>query len=156
VKWSDRDEFDCNIPAVKMVRPVRDQVSPEEWQARVNLAACYRLVAMHGYTEMLANHISVRVPGNQQQFLIDPFGMLYDEIDASSLIKIDVDGNTIFNATDYGVNVAGCVTHSAIHMARHDVDCVAHTHTLAGMSVSAMECGLVPPGGDAFCFGRIS
>jgi ribulose-5-phosphate 4-epimerase/fuculose-1-phosphate aldolase len=131
-------------PSIKIVKSVREQVSPEEWQARVDLAACYRLVAMYGYTEMLANHISVRVPGTHDQFLINPYGMLYEEITASSLIKIDVDGNVIFNATDYGVNAAGFVIHSAIHMARHDVDCVAHTHTPAGMAVSAMECGLLP------------
>lgn len=131
-------------PAIKVVKSVREQVSPAEWESRVNLAACYRLVAMYGYTEMLANHISARVPGTEDQFLINPYGMLYEEIDASSLIKIDVDGNEIFNATDYGVNAAGFVIHSAIHMARHDVDCVAHTHTPAGMAVSAMECGLLP------------
>jgi ribulose-5-phosphate 4-epimerase/fuculose-1-phosphate aldolase len=131
-------------PAIKVVKSVREQVSPEEWESRVNLAACYRLVAMYGYTEMLANHISARVPGTQDQFLINPYGMLYEEIDASNLIKIDCDGNEIFNASDYGVNAAGFVIHSAIHMARHDVDCVAHTHTPAGMAVSAMECGLLP------------
>jgi ribulose-5-phosphate 4-epimerase/fuculose-1-phosphate aldolase len=84
------------------------------------------------------------VPGTHDQFLINPFGMLYEEIDASSLVKIDCDGNVLFNATDYGINAAGFVIHSAVHMARHDVDCVAHTHTPAGMAVSAMECGLLP------------
>ena len=133
-----------NAPAIKIVKSVREQVSPEEWDARVNLAAAYRLVAMYGYTEMIANHISCRVPGHHDQFLINPYGMLYEEIDASCLIKVDVEGNTLFNATDYNVNVAGFVIHSAIHMARHDVDCVAHTHTPAGMAVSAMECGLLP------------
>src|SRR5712671_6884420 len=82
------------------------------------------------------------VPGSHNHFLINPYGMLYEEIDASCLIKVDVDGNIIFNASDYGVNAAGFVIHSAIHMARHDVDCVAHTHTPAGMAVSSMECGL--------------
>jgi ribulose-5-phosphate 4-epimerase/fuculose-1-phosphate aldolase len=131
-------------PAIKIVKSVREQVSPEEWNARVNLAAAYRLVALYGYTEMIANHISCRVPGHHDQFLINPYGMLYEEIDASCLIKVDVEGNTLFNQTDYNVNVAGFVIHSAIHMARHDVDCVAHTHTPAGMAVSAMECGLLP------------
>ena len=131
-------------PAIKVVKSVREQVSPEEWQTRVDLAACYRLVAMYGYTEMIANHISCRVPGSHDHFLINPYGMLYEEIDASCLIKIDVDGNTLFNASDYGVNAAGFVIHSAIHMARKDMDCVAHTHTPAGMAVSAMECGLLP------------
>ena len=131
-------------PAIKVIKSVRDQVSPEEWQARVDLAACYRLTAMYGMTEMIANHISCRVPGSHDHFLINPYGMLYEEIDASCLIKVDLDGNTLFNASDYGVNAAGFVIHSAIHMARHDVDCVAHTHTPAGMAVSAMECGLLP------------
>src|SRR6202453_3620534 len=133
-----------NSPAIKIVKSVREQVSAEEWQTRVDLAACYRLTAMYGMTEMIANHISCRVPGSHDHFLINPYGMLYEEIDASSLIKVDLDGNTLFNATGYGVNAAGFVIHSAIHMARHDVDCVAHTHTPAGMAVSAMECGLLP------------
>ena len=133
-----------NSPAIKVVKSVREQVSAEEWQARVDLAACYRLTAMYGMTEMVANHISCRVPGTTDQFLINPYGMLYEEIDASSLIKVDVEGNTLFNASDYDVNVAGFVIHSAIHMAKHDMDCVAHTHTPAGMAVSAMECGLLP------------
>ena len=133
-----------SAPAIKIVRSVREQVSPEEWNARVNLAAAYRLVALYGYTEMIANHISCRVPGHHDQFLINPYGMLYEEIDASCLIKVDVDGNTLFNQSDYNVNIAGFIIHSAIHMARHDVDCVAHTHTPAGMAVSAMECGLLP------------
>ena len=133
-----------NSPAIKMVKSVRDQVSAEEWQTRVDLAAAYRLTALYGYTEMIANHISCRVPGTTDHFLINPYGMLYEEIDASCLIKVDLDGNVLFNASDYGVNAAGFVIHSAIHMARHDVDCVAHTHTPAGMAVSAMECGLLP------------
>ncbi|MCS4110432.1 hypothetical protein M2199_007062 [Bradyrhizobium elkanii] len=131
-------------PAIKVVKSVREQVSAEEWQARVDLAACYRLTAIYGMTEMIANHISCRVPGTTDQFLINAYGMLYEEIDASSLIKVDVEGNTLLNATDYDVNVAGFVIHSAIHMAKHDMDCVAHTHTPAGMAVSAMDCGLLP------------
>ena len=103
-----------NSPAIKVVKSVREQVSPEEWQTRVDLAACYRLTAMYGMTEMIANHISCRVPGSHDHFLINPYGMLYEEIDASCLIKVDLDGNTIFNASDYGVNAAGFVIHSAI------------------------------------------
>ena len=133
-----------STPAIKVVKSVREQVSAEEWQTRVNLAACYRLVALYGYTEMIANHISCRVPGTHDHFLINPYGMLYEEIDASCLIKVDCDGDTLLNPSDYHVNAAGFVIHSAIHMARHDVDCVAHTHTPAGMAVSAMECGLLP------------
>jgi len=133
-----------NSPAIKVVKSVRDQVSAEEWQTRVNLAAAYRLVALYGYTEMIANHISCRVPGSHDQFLINPYGMLYEEIDASCLIKVDVEGKVLFNASDYAVNAAGFVIHSAIHMAKPEMDCVAHTHTPAGMAVSAMECGLLP------------
>jgi len=133
-----------STPAIKVVKSVREQVSAEEWQTRVNLAACYRLVALYGYTEMIANHISCRVPGTTDHFLINPYGMLYEEIDASCLIKVDCNGNTLLNASDYHVNAAGFVIHSAIHMAKHDMDCVAHTHTPAGMAVSAMECGLLP------------
>ena len=101
-------------PAIKVVKSVREQVSAEEWQTRVNLAACYRLVALYGYTEMIANHISCRVPGTTDHFLINPYGMLYEEIDASCLIKVDCNGNTLFNASDYHVNAAGFVIHSAI------------------------------------------
>src|ERR1700758_2688356 len=133
-----------NAPAIKVVKSVREQVTPEEWNARVNLAAAYRLTALYGYTEMIANHISCRVPGHHDQFLINPYGLLYEEMDASCMIKVDVDGKVLFNATDYNVNAAGFVIHSAIHMAKHDIDCVAHTHTPAGMAVSAMECGLLP------------
>ena len=125
-------------------RSLRERVSAEEWSTRVDLAACYRLVALYGMTDLVYNHITARVPGAEQHVLINPYGMLYEEIDASCLIKVDLDGNVLFNASDYGVNAAGFVIHSAIHMARHDVDCVAHTHTPAGMAVSAMECGLLP------------
>src|SRR2546430_8682575 len=93
---------------------------------------------------MTPNNISCRLPETPNHSLINPYGMLYEKIDASCLIKVDLDGNVLFNASDYGVNAAGFVIHSAIHMARHDVDCVAHTHTPAGMAVSAMECGLLP------------
>jgi ribulose-5-phosphate 4-epimerase/fuculose-1-phosphate aldolase len=133
-----------NAPAIRITKPVREQVSKEEWQARVDLAACYRLMAEFGMVEMVANHISVRVPGTHNEFLINPYGMLYEEMTASSMLRIDIDGNVLFNATDYGVNQAGFVIHSAIHKARHDVDCIIHTHTLAGMAVSAMKCGIMP------------
>lgn len=133
-----------NAPALHLGKSVRDQVSPEEWQARVDLAACYRLIAHDGLTEMIANHISMRVPGTHNEFLINPYGMLYEEMTASSMIKIDVEGRILFNATDYGINKAGYVIHSAIHKARPDVECIIHTHSLAGMSVSAMKVGLLP------------
>src|SRR6201995_3659482 len=110
-------------PAIKVVKSVRDQVSAEEWQTRVDLAACYRLVAMYGYTEMIAKHISCRVPDSHDHFLINPYRSLYQENDSASRNKIYVDGNTLFNAADYGVNAAVFVIHSAIHMARKDMAC---------------------------------
>ncbi|HEY0419372.1 MAG TPA: class II aldolase/adducin family protein [Acetobacteraceae bacterium] len=128
-----------------MTAPVKDRVSAAEWEARVNLAACYRLVALHGMTDMIANHISVSVLGEPGNFLINAYGMLYEEITASSLYKIDLDGNVILKPdTDYGINRAGFVIHSAIHRARHDVACVIHTHTPAGMAVSSLKRGLLP------------
>ncbi len=145
-----------NAPAIQIHKPVREQVSKDEWDVRVNLAACYRLMAEFGMVEMVANHISARVPGTSNEFLINPFGMLYEEITASCLIKIDLEGNVLFNATDYGVNQAGYVIHSAVHSARHDVDCVIHTHTLAGMSVSAHKQGLLPLAQSAMRFGDIA
>jgi ribulose-5-phosphate 4-epimerase/fuculose-1-phosphate aldolase len=120
-------------------------IDPAEWRTRVDLAACYRLVDLYGMTDLHLNHISARVPGSQEHFLINPFGMMYEEITASSLIKVDLDGKIIANPNaDYGINLAGYVIHSAIHGARHDVGCVLHTHTNAGMAVSVLKCGLLP------------
>jgi ribulose-5-phosphate 4-epimerase/fuculose-1-phosphate aldolase len=145
-----------NAPAVKLDRNVRDLVSPAEWETRVNLAACYRLMAVYDMTEMIANHISARLPGSHSEFLINPYGMLYEEVTASSLIRIDLDGNVLFNATGYGVNRAGYVIHSAVHAARPDVECVIHTHTIAGMAVSAMKCGLLPIAQTSMRFAEIA
>jgi ribulose-5-phosphate 4-epimerase/fuculose-1-phosphate aldolase len=132
-------KYDLDLPSL------RDKVSPEEWHARVDLAACYRLVALWDMTDMIANHISVRVPGEPEHFLINAYGLLYEEISASNLIKIDLDGNIVAKPDfDYGVNRAGFVVHSAIHRARHDAVCVIHTHTPAGMAISSMKCGLLP------------
>ena len=122
---------------------IRQRVGEEEWQARVELAAAYRLVAQHGWTNLVNNHISLRVPGTEDQFLINPYGLLYEQITASSLVKIDVEGN-ILDETTYKVNRAGFVIHSAIHMARRDLHCVLHTHTVPGQAVSALDCGLLP------------
>lgn len=133
-----------NAPMIKITKSVRDQVSQKEWETRVNLAACYRLMHEFGMVEMVANHISARVPGTENEFLINPYGVLYEEMTASSMIKISLEGEVLFNATEYGINQAGYVIHSAIHGARHDVDCIIHTHTLAGMTVSAMKCGIMP------------
>ena len=142
--------------ALKIKKSVRDQVSKEEWDTRVNLAACYRLMAEFGMVEMIANHISARVPGTDNEFLINPYGMLYEEMNASCMIRIDIDGKVLFNATDYDVNQAGYVIHSAIHAARHDVDCIIHTHTLAGMAVSAMKCGVLPIAQSSMRFSDIA
>jgi ribulose-5-phosphate 4-epimerase/fuculose-1-phosphate aldolase len=125
-------------------RSMREQVSAEEWQTRVDLAACYRLVALYGMTDLVYNHITARVPASHH-VLINPYGMLYEEITASSLIKIDLDGNTVLQPDhDYSVNAAGYVIHSAVHSARRDAACVIHTHTRAGTAVSALAEGLLP------------
>ena len=126
---------------------MKNSCSPAEWQARVDLAACYRLVDLYGMSDMMANHISVRVPG-EETFLINPYGMMYEEITASCLIKVDLAGNVLskpdFGALNYGVNKAGYVIHSAVHEARPEVGCVIHTHSWASMAVSALDCGLLP------------
>lgn len=142
--------------AERATRSVRDQVSEAEWQTRVDLAACYRLMHEFGMVEMAANHISARIPGTHEAFLINPYGMLYDEITASSLIKLDLEGNVLLNVTPYDVNRAGYVIHSAVHGARPDAGCVIHTHTLAGMTVSAQEDGLLPIAQSAMRFSEIA
>ncbi len=132
-------------------------IDPVEWETRVDLAACYRLVDMYGMTDLHLNHISARVPGKDEHFLINPFGMMYEEITASSLIKIDIDGNIIANANpQYGVNLPGYVIHGAIHAARHDIQCVLHTHTNAGMAISTLKCGLLPLTQTAMRWGKIA
>src|SRR5258708_22888975 len=126
-------------------RSIKNDVSPEEWQARVDLAACYRLIDTYGMTNLTNNHITLGVPGRQHHILITLYGMLYKEITASSLAKIDLDGNVIWKpATDYYVKKGGYVIHGCIHRARPDVRAVIHTHTRAGMAVAAMQCGLLP------------
>ena len=137
------------------VKPVKDKVTREEWQKRIDLAACYRLLDLYGMTEMSANHVSTRVPGEENAFLINPYGLLYEQMHASCFIKLDLEGNILFNPTDLGINKAGYVIHSAIHGARHDVDCVIHTHTVAGMAVSAMKCGLLPLAQTSMRFAKI-
>lgn len=117
--------------------------SPEEWQTRVDLAAAYRLVALFHWDDLVFTHISARVPGEHDAFLINPYGMLFDEITASSLVKVDNEGNKLSESA-YPVNPAGFVIHSAVHAARHDVQCVLHTHTLNGVAVSAQREGVLP------------
>ncbi|MGD9945414.1 MAG: class II aldolase/adducin family protein [Burkholderiaceae bacterium] len=124
---------------------VRAAVSAGEWALRVELAAAYRLIAHYGMDDLIYNHISARIPGTEEHFLINAYGPLYRQMTASSLIKIDLDGNIVETPPhDFGVNRAGFVIHAAIHRARPDVGCVIHTHTPAGMAVSALECGLLP------------
>jgi len=123
---------------------IRERVSAEEWALRVDLAACYRLMAYFGMTDMVYNHITARVPGGEDHILINAYGLHYEEITASNLYKIDLDGKVILQPdTDYGVNEAGYVIHSAVHGGREDAGCVIHTHTRASMAVSSMKCGLL-------------
>jgi ribulose-5-phosphate 4-epimerase/fuculose-1-phosphate aldolase len=118
-------------------------VSSEEWQARVDLAACYRLVALKGMDDIVYTHISLRVPGSDDHFLINPFGTMFEEITASSLVRIDLDGKVV-SPQGARVNEAGFTVHSAVHAARADVHCVIHTHTRAGMAISSLRQGLLP------------
>ena len=122
---------------------IQKLVSAEEWQLRMDLAACYRLVALHGWSDLVFTHISARVPGPEHHFLINPYGLMFDEITASSLIKVDQDCNKLITSP-YPVNPAGFVIHSAVHAARPDIQCVLHTHTRAGIAVSAQKNGVLP------------
>jgi len=122
---------------------VRSQVSDEEWALRVDLAACYRLVAHYGWDDLVFTHISARVPGPEHHFLINPYGMFFDEITASSLVKIDQDANKVMDSP-YDINPAGFTIHSAVHAARDDAKCVLHLHTANGVAVSAQREGLRP------------
>jgi len=126
-----------------MARSVRDKVSSEEWQARVDLAAMYRLTALYKWDDLVFTHISMRVPSTDHHFLINPFGFLFDEITASSLVKVDINGKAVME-TPYFINPAGFTIHSAVHAARPDALCVYHTHTLHGVAVSAQKKGLLP------------
>ncbi len=121
---------------------VRDQVSPEEWQARVDLAACYNIVAHYGWDDLIFTHISARVPGPEHHFLINPYGMMFDEVTASSLVKVDLQGQKVM-PSDYDINPAGFTIHSAVHEAREDARCVIHLHTREGVAVSAQKQGLL-------------
>lgn len=122
---------------------VRNLVPPEEWQTRVDLAACYRLIAMYGWDDLVFTHISARVPGPDEHFLINAYGLLFEEMSASSLVKVDLEGSIVME-TPYSINPAGFTIHSAVHAARPDVGCVLHTHTRAGVAVSAQAEGLLP------------
>lgn len=122
---------------------VREQVCGEEWALRVDLAACYRLIALYGWDDLVFTHVSVRVPGDEEHFLINAYGMLFEEMTASSLVKVDLAGEKVL-PSPFPINPAGFVIHSAVHAAQHDVGCVLHTHTRAGVAVSAQAEGLLP------------
>jgi len=122
---------------------LRGAVSAEEWQLRVDLAACYRLVALFGWDDLIFTHISARMPGPEHHFLINPYGMTFDEITASSLVKVDLHGNKVADSP-YSINPAGFTIHSAVHAARDDAQCVLHVHSVNGVAVSAQDAGLLP------------
>src|SRR5947199_3190035 len=122
---------------------IRETISSAEWRARVDLAAAYRLVALYGWDDLIFTHISARVPGTAHHFLLNPYGMMFEEVTASSLVKVDLAGNKVTDSP-YFVNPAGFTIHSAVHEARADALCVMHLHTRHGIAVSAQEKGLLP------------
>ncbi|WP_339900571.1 class II aldolase/adducin family protein [Paraglaciecola polaris] len=124
------------------MQSVKQQVSEQEWKTRVDLAAAYRMVAHYGWDDLVFTHISARVPGPEHHFLINPYGMMFDEVTASSLVKVDLQGNKVMTS-DYDINPAGFVIHSAVHEARDDAQCVMHLHTTAGIAVSTQKGGLL-------------
>ena len=131
------------MSATEKQMSVKEQVSIEEWQLRVDLAAAYRLVAHYGWDDLIFTHLSARVPGPEHHFLINPYGMMFDEITASSLVKINLQGE-IVAPSPYFINPAGFTIHSAVHAAREDALCVIHLHTDYGIAVSAQKDGLLP------------
>jgi ribulose-5-phosphate 4-epimerase/fuculose-1-phosphate aldolase len=130
-------------PAEARVKKLQSEMSEAEWTQRVNLAACYRLVALYGWDDLVDTHISARVPGPEHHFLINPYGLMFEEITASSLVKVDLDGNRL-TQSEYSINPAGFTIHSAIHEVREDAGCVMHLHTLDGTAVSSCQDGLLP------------
>ena len=122
---------------------LRATISAAEWQQRVDLAACYRLVAMFGWDDLIFTHISARVPGPEHHFLINPYGMMFSEITASSLVKVDLEGRKVLDSP-HDINPAGFTIHSAVHAAREDANCVLHLHSVNGIAVSAQEEGVLP------------
>ncbi|WDU64090.1 class II aldolase/adducin family protein [Pseudomonas poae] len=121
---------------------IKNLVSDVEWQTRIDLAACYRLIALYGWDDLVFTHISAKVP-DSEDFLINPFGLMFHEITASSLLKVDLAGTKLMGST-FEINPAGYTIHSAVHQVRHDVNCVVHTHTAAGVALSTQEAGLLP------------
>ena len=134
---------------------IQSQVSAEEWQVRQDLAGLYRLVAHHGWDDMLFTHLSARVPGPDDHFLLNPFGMMFEEVTATSLVKVDAEGNKVLE-TPFEINPAGFTIHSAVHMARKDAHCVMHLHTDDGVAVSAQAEGLLPITQHAMQLGELA
>ena len=133
----------CASPVIERRDDLIVPISEDEWKVRVDLAACYRLVAHFEMDDLFATHITVKVPGPEMHFLLNPYGMHFSEVTASSLVKVDLHGN-IVSDTDHVINPAGFVIHSAIHANRPDAICILHTHTVAGMAISTIEEGLQP------------
>ena len=127
------------IPQVNL----KDKVTPQEWQTRIDLAACYRLVVMHGWDDLIYTHISARIPGTEH-LLINAFGLSFDEVTASNLVKIDIEGNIIDENCPFEINPAGFTIHSAVHQARHEAQCVFHLHTNETIAIASLEDGLLP------------
>jgi len=140
----------------QLTETVKNQVSAEEWELRVDLAAAYRLIAHYGWDDLIFTHISVRVPGPEHHFLINPYGFLFEEITASSLVKVDLNGEKVMESP-YQINPAGFTIHSAVHEGRESAKCVMHTHTTNGIAVSAQEQGLLPLSQQSlFCLSSMS
>jgi ribulose-5-phosphate 4-epimerase/fuculose-1-phosphate aldolase len=142
-------------------KSAKEHFSPTEWETRVDCACAYRLVHYYGMDDMIYNHISARVPGKNEHFLLNPFGMLYEEICASSLVEVDINGNVTWKpefaaGLDYRFNPAGYIIHSAIHRERSDVGCIIHTHSLAAMAIASLECGLLPITQTAMRFAKVA
>ena len=126
------------------IASIKNKVSTDEWQTRIDLAACYRLVAHYGWDDLIYTHITAKIPGVENQFLINPYGMMFGEITASSLVKIDLAGNKLDADNPFPINPAGFTIHSAVHAARHDAKCVLHVHSVNGVAVSAQKGGVLP------------
>ena len=135
--------------SIQDIPSLQGKISAEEWRTRIDLAAAYRLVALMGWDDMVYTHITAKIPGPEHHFLINPYGMMFDEITASSLVKIDLDGRKVMES-EYDINPAGFTIHSCIHAARKDAMCVLHTHSINGVAVSAQKAGLLPLSQFAF------
>jgi ribulose-5-phosphate 4-epimerase/fuculose-1-phosphate aldolase len=132
------------MPAFTQEGHLMRNMDPQEWEARCDLAAAYRLIAHFGMDDLIFTHLSARLPGDDHRFLLNPFGLMFDEITASSLVAVDPEGHAVEPVEEAKINNAGFTIHSAVHMSRDDAQCVMHTHTTAGMAVAAQDQGLLP------------